>query len=452
MDTMARYMVEDSIKDVIDILDSAPLQVDMLLERNLVQLTNRAPIAHLAMERGLKALITEVSGTWGHIHGLDKLYRALCQCGPDSAAYLAKAFEDAVKFFGYNVNAKGFSQLRSLDDYLSKVGTEKAFNALRYWAIGDPLGRDDPIQYLSHTLHTVHREILCALQWLFHPNQNRRQTVSQRVEGKVRRAMFNGRDISWGSDDTRTEHSVYWYKNWLFREHTTCCSALEEAVRRNFTIKNDAFVSQTIREAFKDLQQSKDPAVQYYIRTLTYLPKGAQPRNPDAVAEVEWYNGTKTKGMVVTSASTHLGFIEKYPDSSWGIIPEENGLRERPGNARSLADAKRYLVNRLTKPVTVTVEGKSKQLRIVSESDSFDAPAVWLDPANLSEPLPDTSTFELEFWDAGHGLCPGDKISIELSGERNSQSVSVLEGIVTTVAEQKVSIDGTEFTDVKRAH
>ena len=448
MDTMARYMVEDSIKDVIDILDSAPLQVDMLLERNLVQLTNRAPIAHLAMERGLKALITEVSGTWGHIHGLDKLYRALCQCGPDSAAYLAKAFEDAVKFFGYNVNAKGFSQLRSLDDYLSKVGTEKAFNALRYWAIGDPLGRDDPIQYLSHTLHTVHREILCALQWLFHPNQNRRQTVSQRVEGKVRRAMFNGRDISWGSDDTDKKLAFLWYENWLFTEHTTCLSALEDAVDRDFTITDCEIVSQTLREAYDDLKQSKDPAVRYYIRKLSYLPKGSQQRNPDAVAEVEWYNDTKTSGMTITPAGTHLGFIKKYPDGSWEIIPEGNGLRERPSDAKSLADAKRYLVNRLTKPVTVTVEGRAKQLRIVSESDSFNAPAVWI--ANLSEPMPDTSTFELEFWDAGHGLCPGDAISIVLSEERNLQSVSVLEGTVTMVAEQKVSIDGTEITDVKR--
>ena len=443
MDTMERYKIQDSIKDVITILDSAPIQVDMILERNLVQLTNRAPIVHLAMERGLKAIIREARGTAKRIHSLDDLYRVVKERDEESAGYLAKAFDDAVKFFGYDVNDDKFRNLQSIEEYLSRVGTQKAFKALRYWAIGEPLGGDDPIQYLSHTLHTIHRELLCALQWLFHPNRNWRETVSERVEAEVRRAMFNGRGISWGSDDTDKKLAFLWYENWLFTEHTACRSALEYAVDRDFTITDYEIVSQTLREAYDDLKQSKDPAVQYYIRTLTYLPRGSQRRNPDAVAEVEWYSEAQTSGTVVTPAGTPIGFVDRYADGGWGITPG-------PEIARSLADAKHYLVNHLTKPVTVTVEGESKQLRIVSESDSFNAPAVWI--ANLSEPLPDTSTFELEFWDAGHGLCPGDEVSIELSRERNPQSVSVLEGIVTTVAEQKVSIDGTEFTDVKRAH
>ncbi len=61
-------------------------------------------------------------------------------------------------------------------------------------------------------------------------------------------------------------------------------------MRQNFTVTDNEFVTQTLHDAYDDLQQSKDPAVQYYIRTLTYLPKGSQLRNPDAVAEIEWYN------------------------------------------------------------------------------------------------------------------------------------------------------------------
>ena len=110
-----------------------------------------------------------------------------------------------------------------------------------------------------------------------------RETVSQRVEREVAEATFRRIHLYDGSDDEGKEYSVRQYKNWLLKEHHTCCSALEEAVKQGFTIKEgDEFVSQTLREAYNDLRQSKDPAVQYYIRKLSYLPKGSQWRNPKA--------------------------------------------------------------------------------------------------------------------------------------------------------------------------
>jgi len=45
------------IKDVIAILDSDRIQRDMVPDVNFVQLTNRVPIPHPAMERGFKKLI-----------------------------------------------------------------------------------------------------------------------------------------------------------------------------------------------------------------------------------------------------------------------------------------------------------------------------------------------------------------------------------------------------------
>ena len=113
--------------------------------------------------------------------------------------------------------------------------------------------------------------------------------------------------------------------DWLFKAHTTRCSALEEAVTQRFVVKDDQFVVQTLRDAYEDLRQSKDPAVQYYIRTLTYLPEGSQRLNPDAVPEIEWRNHDQTSGTVVTPAGTCLGIVEKYADGGWGIIPSENG-------------------------------------------------------------------------------------------------------------------------------
>ena len=302
MDTVERYKIRASIKDVIAILDSSPIHRDLMPETNLVQLTNRMPIAHLAIERGLKALITDLGGSPDPTHGLHKLYRALCECDKESATFLALSFENAVSFFGYNVNAKGFTQFRSIDDYLSKVGTEKAFEELRYWAIGETAKGDSSMTYISPP---IQRELLCALLCLFGPAG--RETVSERVERQVGRAMFEGRRLFYNTNNLQKKESINWYLNWLFRENDTRCQALEQAVRRDFSIKEDKLVDQFLRDAFTDLQHSNDPAVLYYLRTLTYLPKGSQPRDTDAVPEVEWFSKDQTRGMVVTSGGTYLG-------------------------------------------------------------------------------------------------------------------------------------------------
>ena len=438
MNTKERYKIQESIKDAVVILDSAPIHRDWISETMIVQLTNRLPIAHLAIERGLKALITAAGGEYDRVregHGLNYLYRKLGNSDEDSAGFLAEAFQDAVKFFGYNVNYRGFGHFRSLDDYLSKAGTERAFERLRYWAIELPKeGEEEPFKYISPP---IHRELLCALWNLLF--SKRRETVSARVERDVAHAMFMGRAISYGSDDTSKEQSVRRYMDWLFKEHTTRRGALEEAADQDFVIGDD-FANQTVRDAYNALWQSKDPAVQYYIRTLTYLPKGSQPRNSDARPEIEWIRQDKTAGMVVTPARTCLGFIEKYADGGWGVTPSEEGLVRETEIANALADAKAYLVNRLTKQVTVTVNGESKQLRMVGED--FYPVLDW-----ISEP---PFTYDIEFWDENHGLLTGEEVSIELQWKANHMSVSVLEGTVTAVEEQKVSIKGTNLLTLKR--
>ncbi len=450
MDTMERYKIQESIEDAISILDSAPIQRDLLPDKMTVQLTNRMPIAHLAMERGLKALIADAGRTTDPIHSLNKLYRDLRECDKDSADFLAEAFEDAVRFFGYNVNVKGFRHFRSLDDYLSKVATEKAFDALRYWAIGESPKGGNPIPYI---LPPIHRELLYAISCLF---LSWRETVSGRVERTVADAMYmyRGRQISYGSDDSGKEQSIRWYMDWLFKEHTTRRSALEEAVTQRFVVKDDQFVVQTLRDAYEDLRQSKDPAVQYFINTLSYLPEGSQRQNPDAIPEVTWRNHDKTRGTVVTPAGTCLGIVEKYADGGWGIIPSENGPMKVIETARALRDAKAYLVNRLTKQVTVN--GESKQLRMVGNRDFFPR-AAWTDETGTSIDEGDEglTTYELELWDANHGLHNREEVSMELQVELPSEAghriVSVLEGTITVVTEQKVTIKGTDVFTLREA-
>ena len=109
---MESYKITSSIGDVIAILDSAPIQLDLMPDRNLVQFTNRIPIAHLAIERGLKGLLKRAGGAHEETHALGKLLENLKAVDVDSTDFIAAAFEDAVKFYGYNPNRTGFEQFR----------------------------------------------------------------------------------------------------------------------------------------------------------------------------------------------------------------------------------------------------------------------------------------------------------------------------------------------------
>ena len=56
--------IQESIDDVISILDSSPIPRRLFMgNRPVIPMTNRVPIAHLAIERGLKALIVAAGGT-----------------------------------------------------------------------------------------------------------------------------------------------------------------------------------------------------------------------------------------------------------------------------------------------------------------------------------------------------------------------------------------------------
>lgn len=444
METRERYRIQESIRDVIQILDSAPIRWDLVSDANIVQITNRSPIAHLAIERGLKALIVESGGALERTHSLVRLYRAFHECNSDSAEYLQSAFADSIRFFGYNVNRTGFRQFRSLDTYLSRVGTEDAFDKLRYWVIGESTRGQSPISYISLS---IHRELLCALDRLLLPDGL--ETVSARVEREVSESMFSRRHIAWGSDDSAKEQAIHWYINWL-RAHTSPRGALEEAVRSNFAICNDEFIAQTLREAYVELQQSQDPAVRYFVSTLAYLPRDSERRNRDAIPEVQWLGQGQNNGRVVTPAGTCLGYIERYPDGSWGITPMQPGLMRTAAIAWAQADAKHYLVNRLTSQVAVTVNGESQQLRIIDDRGFFYKPA-WIPENEDSKTLIRRSAvYELEFWNGQHGLRPGDDVVVELGSRHSDGIVSVLTGAVTEVTEQKVSVTGADCFDVRR--
>ena len=437
MDIREEYIIRESINDVIRILDSAEVRPDFSSDTVIVQVTNRAPIAHLAIERGLKALIVKGGGKLKRIHSLGELLETLDNHDNEAADFLRMAFADAVAFFNYNVNAKGFEHFQSLDSYLSEVGTKQAFQDLRYWAIGESTNGGDPIPSIS--LY-IHREVLCALHCLF--LRSYRDTVSARVERDVASKVAEIRKSSDTRVDRLTSESASSYANWLNRSRGEFRKALESAVRSDFKSEEcDEFWSMNLRSAFKELGQSSDPAVRYFIGTCSYLPEGSQYKAPDANPKVVW-NDQKNKGTVTTPAGNDLGFIQQYADGAWGIIPSEAGLVQTTAIAEALSDAKHYLVNRLTCHVRVTVNGRPKTVRIVGEPTSS---ADWT--SETEDVLAENSspeTLVLEFWDIKHGLQVGDRVSLEIPSQGSPRYASFYDGSVTELAEQKVSMEGSK--------
>ena len=442
MDTMERYIIRESIKQAIAILDSTPQHRDLVPAANIVKLADPLSTAHLAMERGLKALITDAGETFEHTHDLNRLYEDLRKHNQEASRYLARAFDDAVRFFGYNPNAKGLSQFRSIDEYFSKVGTKKSFQDLRYWAIDNPSTTDNPIRDISPL---IHRELLHALSIVFLPN--RRETVSNRVDREIARAMVDARHahIAYHPEDTCRGAAVRWYLNWIFSEHATCRDAFREAASRNFVLGRQEFINKALQDAYDDLKQSQDPAVRYYILRLAYLARGSQRKNPDAMPQIEWLDENNTRGKVVTPAGTCLGFIDKCADGGWGIEPLEEGLARITDIAETAADAKHYLVNRLTRKASCVINGKRKRLRMCLEKDFFSRSNISDHAWSESDSAPDAFTYDVEFWDGKHDLAAGDNVALGVVWDEEKSWASVLDGVVLHVDEQKVSISGSDL-------
>ena len=433
MDVREEYKIRESINDVIRILDSAEIRPDLSPDTVIVQITNRAPIAHLAIERGLKALIAQCK-PYEDGHSLSRLYNDLRECDSDCADFLSEAFCDAVEFYGYNVKSKGFRQFQSLKDYFIKVGGEKAFELLRYWAIGESPSGENPIGLISPP---IHRELLCALSCLF--QQNGRETVTARVECEVANKVTETREFSEITNDNLRHVSFPRYRKWLDRNHGTYRYALKKAFRSDFEAEGEnLFWSMNLRSAYDELRESEDPAVRYFVGTYSYLPKGTQIWDPYATPRVRWLDDLRRRGFVMTPACYGLGHIERYADGAWAITPSEPGLVRVTAITEDLKDAKHYLVNRLTSKFPFIVNGKPKQLRIVGEP-RIAGNADWTSDIDIQE----KATIKLRLWDNKHGLLPEDQVSFEFLPKRRTFKRHY-EGSVTRVEDQRVTLVGTE--------
>ncbi len=437
---MDAYIIENSIKDVLAILDSAPIQPDLLPERNLVQLTNRIPIAHLAIERGIKGLINRAGGGQEETHSLGKLYDILKIIDTNSAEFLATAFEDAVSFYGYNPKRSGFEHFQSIVVYFSRVGGKKAFDALRYWAIGDPGTGETAIKFISPP---IHREILWALRSLL---ISRPETTSERVDSQIGNAMWRRRFIDWTNDDEEKRTAIELYRKWLMENSDSLRDALRTKLHCGIPDFSHEYIAQVFNEGWEDFQQSKDPAVRYYMNTLNYLQRGSQQRDPSTIPDIEWLRDG-LYGQIKTHGGDCLGFVEKCPDGAWAIHPLEEGLAGVKAFAWALRDAKSFLVNRVTKRVRIEVDGRYTWIRMLTRSGRFPLPTQIFDAefAETADPLRHLrEVFTFEFWSNQHGLSVGDAVVVEFELSVEQTMSTYVQGVVVEVHNQVVSIDGVE--------
>ncbi len=429
-----RYAVQRFIQDSIAMIDALPLRHDLIPAANTVQVVIRAHIAHLAIERGLKALILYAQCPNIETHALLKLFNKLKKSDKEAADFLEVVFRDAVGFYGYNYNVDGFNHFRNLQDYLSRVGGKKAFDQYRYWEFDEKLESENDIPPISLP---IHRELACALALLVGPRTC--ETVSQRVDRAIFHAIRDSLPPWYNDTDKQRQDS---FRNYLNAQRVPFRNVLKDAVRQKFVVGDDEFSGRLIRKAYDNLKQSKDPAIQYFVRKLEYLPRNYQRAIPGFTPEMEWLNATKTSGMVLTPADSILGYVEKYADRGWSTEPAESSSDRVTEVTEALSDAKHYLVDRMSQQIEVQIGSDTKVLRVVNIRDSdFHC----LQDNEWSESSDESNKYELEFWDRDHELKPGDTIEAKLRLKEEPSVISVLEGDVCSVDGHKVSVIGNDL-------
>ena len=436
-----RALIKYSVQDVIRILENEPVKADMVPEIMAVQAMNRVAIAHLSIERALKFLIKEAGGLFEETHNLKHRYQELLQHDPVSAKCLEDVFKAAVCHYRYNANAANMTHLKTLERYLEVVGSDKAFQNIRYWELKQSLKE----MVLHRTYLSIHIELLHGLRELLLTPSRPTQTVADRVERAVKNAMWPTKDLAY-STGTPKEQSIHSYMKWR-QSFSTWSDALADAVQRGFKIGDD-FMEKLVRNASGSLLEAADPAVRYFASTLDILPK--QPRN--VIPCVEWLGPEKVLyGSVKTPGGTHLGFIRRGLDGLWYIDPLLRVAERTSAKATSQTDARSYLAALFTRLAQVSVEGEDCKIRIVREEhDFFQRNYSEIDWAT-ERTIDDTIwTHKVTLWDKDHGIESSRSVRIEVGNGESEGVVHIFEGTVMEVAGCEIYLSGRDFFDVER--
>ena len=432
---MQRAIVRHSVEDVIHILENEPVKGDIVPGITVVRLMNRVSIAHLSIERAFKFLITKAGGPLVETHDLRGRYKELLRHDPESATFLEKAFQAAVRHYRYNPNATDMRHLKTLDWYLEVAASNQAFEDIRYWELTQSL--DEVL--LRRIYLFLHIELLHGLsETLLAPNRPKK-TVSNRVERAVENAMWNTLNLVY-TPGTPEQRSVHTYWEWR-QGFGTWGDALADAVQKGFNIGDD-FMADLARRAYRTLLEAPDQAVRYFASTLDILPR--QPR--DVVPCVEWLGPEEERsGCVKTPSGTVLGFIERGPDRLWYITSAGEGLVRTAAKASSQTDARCYLGTLLTRPVRVIVEGERRSLRLVGEEHGlFERNYDEINRRHEGTGNNEVWTHKVSPWDRDHGIEVDNSLRVEVRSREKEGVVHLLEGTVTEVTDQEVYVSGSD--------
>ena len=444
------HLKYESIRDVVNILDSALLRGDELNPQfRAMQIANRSLIAHHAIEKGLKARLQKEGITYlkrnPEGHDLNVLYQLTKQINNGIwAENLANTFEDAVSYYEYDVGM--LPHLESIETYFLKIGSGKAFSEMRYW-LDEPDAIEGSTDLIHHIILLLHKEILEAL-WHLVGFDNCR-FVSQRVEQAVRMELERALGHSPGTPDEQTYNLLV---QWL-QTQTDCRTALREAVQQEYLIEGiDELGRQRLLQAFERLSKSDhpsldappsdDPAVAFFINSCKDILPGSQTQYLDAEVRVEWLNEQQISAKVFTPAGEVLGFISKHFQSRWIADSLWNSSR---AFSKSFEDVKHWLMIQHCKQVSLVTDGSERRLYIFSNYNFFPSRnmAAWTGEVDVYKP----QEYELSFWDVGHGLQPGQQVNISLRYDSDSNVGNRLEGVVGRVEGRKVWIEGHSVID-----
>lgn len=433
-----QVIIEHSVRDVIRILENEPVQPDLVGQITVVQVMNRVSIAHLSIERALKFLITRAGGPLIENHHLGKQLRELTQHEPQAGDFLNHAFQVAVQHYRFNPNAANGGHLKSLESYLDVVGSDTAFQDLRYWEL-----RQSPDEWLLRRLHlALHMELLRAVRELLR-GRPPTETVSTRVERAVHQAMFFPPALAY-TPGSPQEASVHFYLKWRQR-FASWSDALADAVRQRFMI-GDEFASGLVVKAYRELLEHSDPAVCYFAGTLAVLPR--QPR--DEIPPVEWFGpSAHQRGIVSAPSGAKLGEIERSWDGLWNVTPFQSGQVAVAAKAANQTDARCYLATLFGRIAEISQNGEERQFRIVATEDTLvewnEARVGYADDPSIGE---DNRVYEVIFWDVGHGLKIDDQVKIMVRSGFEGLVVHSLMGVVRKVEAHAVWLSGGASDDL----
>ena len=229
----------------------------------------------------------------------------------------------------------------------------------------------------------------------------------------------------WGNLDTipcarcnqdTQESRLRWRKT--YTPAATPLDTLKHAYNCNFKIADDECVNQVISDVFGRVKESDDPAVRYFIHTLSDLPKGSVSLPCDIELAEEW-PVADTYGIVKTRNGDRLGIIRYSIDSRW--CAQATGREHNAKYARTKTDAMNWLANECTEVIEVAVDG------------SLHIPKRVMSPATLSRSSAGDgpwTPYKITLVDHAHGLKVGQKIKVRIG---NPIPVQIVDGIISQV-------------------